>query len=113
MGNRINYKMQENFERFVAIISIPLIAFVVIYEVHKHNRYDRLDSEKNCYQNCTNYKFSKDADGTTWIDYEFTINGVSFKGADPLYEGTSEQIKDTMIVRYLCVDPEINELVFK
>jgi len=102
---------KSKIEKILLFFFFTFIIFGIIIIGHLYRKY-KFNNEPNCYAKTIFIAFSKNADGYPLIDYKFKVNEKIYTSFDRLDDQYISKIKDTMTVRYLCDDPELNELVF-
>jgi len=103
---------KNKIERILLFFFFTFIIFGIIAIGHLYRKY-RFVNEPNCHAKTIFIGFSNDADGIPLIDYKFIVNGEIIKGFNSLNDENENKVKDTMTVKYICDDPELNELVFE
>jgi len=104
---------KESKRELFNILAIALSIVLLLgpcYCFHQY-RLKRFKTEPNCFAKTLKISYSTNADGYPFIDYEFKVDNTIYDSSEGINEKTRDRIKDTMTVRYLCNDPEINRLV--
>jgi len=103
---------KDKIEKILLFFFFTFIIFGIIAIGHLYRKY-RFVNEPNCYAKTIFIGFSKNADGLTLIDYKFIAKGRIYNSFDNMNDENENKIKDTMIVKYICDDPDLSELVFE
>jgi len=105
----IKNKKNNIIGAIVLIICFILIIGVAFFFHIRHK--NRFINEPTCTTKTIELEFSSDADGIETVIFKIKVNKQIYEGTYWLQDMDKSIIKDTMIIRYLCNNPEENEMI--
>jgi hypothetical protein len=106
--SKIILKKISGYILLIGIIALLLIFFSYLDSQKK----SRFKQEPCCYTKSffLKYYYNYDTSGESVI-YKFKVGQFFFEASVYIDDKTKYKIRDTMTVRYLCKEPEVNEIV--